>query len=478
MTTTIDDTTATVRMSASDTVLWSLEHDPILRSTITAIAILDRSPDWDALRRRVAHATELMPRLRQRVVEPSNPGGVPRWVFDDDFDLDYHLRRVRSPAPGSRRDVLDLATPIATQPFDHTRPLWEFTLVEGMEHGEAALIQKLHHSITDGEGAVALAMLLLDEQRDASPERPTAPTGQAAATAAEPTLQRALGDLGGRWVRGLAGAANLSTSLARTALGTAVDPIGTARQAGALARSMAKAVAPIPESASPIMRSRSLSRRLDTIDLPLADLKAAAHAAGGTMNDAFLAGVIGGLTRYHDQHQSPIDTLRITMPISIRRADDALAGNHFVPARFEVPCTITDPAARILALGAIARDWQHEPFLAHSDALATLLAHLPAGVTSDIMGSMLKHVDAVATNVVGLPTPTYLAGAELVREYAFAPPSGAAVNVALLSHVDTACIGVVSDASAIPDDALLMQCLVESFDQVLALSDHHATRTG
>ena len=64
-----------------------------------------------------------------------------------------------------------------------------------------------------------------------------------------------------------------------------------------------------------------------------------------------------------------------------------------------------------------------------------------------------------------------------MRNYAFAPPTGAAVNIAFLSHVDTACIGVVCDSAAVPDEDVLLACLVEGFDEVLQVADHHALRT-
>src|SRR5207237_6950046 len=89
-----------------------------------------------------------------------------RWVADPDFDLHYHLRWVRSPDPGSLRTLLDLAQPLAMQGFDRARPLWEFTVVEGLADGKAALIQKVHHSITDGVGAIKLAMHMLDLERE------------------------------------------------------------------------------------------------------------------------------------------------------------------------------------------------------------------------------------------------------------------------------------------------------------------------
>jgi lactate dehydrogenase-like 2-hydroxyacid dehydrogenase len=92
---------------------------------------------------------------------------------------------------------------------------------------------------------------------------------------------------------------------------------------------------------------------------------------------------------------------------------------------------------------------------------------LPSPAVTQVFGSMLRNVDFVATNVPGLPVPAYLAGAELLRQYAFAPPSGAALNVALLSHVGHCCIGVNIDRAAIADPDLLVSCLQEGFDEII-----------
>jgi NRPS condensation-like uncharacterized protein len=82
---------------------------------------------------------------------------TPLWIRARDFDLDYHLRRVRAPGDASLRTVLELAAILVRQAFDPQRPPWECTLLESVEKGRAALILKLHHSITDGVGGVKLA---------------------------------------------------------------------------------------------------------------------------------------------------------------------------------------------------------------------------------------------------------------------------------------------------------------------------------
>jgi hypothetical protein len=220
---------------------------------------------------------------------------------------------------------------------------------------------------------------------------------------------------------------------------------------------------------SPIMIGRGHNWRFDVHEEPLEAFRGAGERAGGTINDVFVAAVAGGLHRYHLKHGFDIATLRLTLPVSLRRPGDPLGGNRFTPVRFALPVAELDPMARIREVGALCRRWRQEPALPLTDAVAQALSRLPGPATRAVMSSLLKSVDVVATNVRGVPQRCYIAGAELTREFAFAPPSGAALNVALVSHVDTACIGINMDRAAVTEPDLLMTCLGESFAEVLAL---------
>jgi WS/DGAT/MGAT family acyltransferase len=229
-------------------------------------------------------------------------------------------------------------------------------------------------------------------------------------------------------------------------------------------------LAPATEPMSPVMRTRGLGRRLDTFDISLDDVKRAAKATEGSVNDVFVAAVLGGLHRYHARHGDCPDSLRMTLPINLRREGDDAAGNHFAPARFAVPAALTDPRDRVQAVRSLVRQWRAEPALQLTGPLAGVLNRLPTATTTSLFGGMLKCCDFVATNVPGAPVPVYAAGARVDRMYAFAPPAGSAVNVSLISHIDTCCIGVVTDTTAVPDAAVMLACLREGFDEILACS--------
>ena len=362
--------------------------------------------------------------------------------------------------------MLDIAGLMAMTAFDKDRPLWEFTLVEGMEHGRAAFIQKVHHSVTDGVGGVKLARLLLDDKRN--PAR-----GAPATTVPLPLHANGLASLAESLIGDVRTAATASMHGAQALPGLAaravVNPGQGIAMAGRQVRSIGRLLAPVTSPLSPIMTERGLSRRLDSFDVALDPMLAAAHAADSSLNDAFLAGVAGGMRRYHDRHDSPVGALRVTMPINIRRPGDPPGSNRFTPARFTLPISMVDAGDRMRQLGQLARRWRKEPSLSLTDVIAGVLNRLPPVAATSILGSMLKAIDFVATNVPGLQRRAYLAGAEVVRQYAFAPPSGSAFSVALMSHVDTCCIGINIDTAAVPDPDVLTACLREGFEEVLAI---------
>jgi diacylglycerol O-acyltransferase / wax synthase len=179
-------------MRDADAILWALDQDPLLRSTIVAIAVLDRSPSYEG----VLGKFELLCRHAQHfhsVVVPSSlPWGRPHWEAVRGFDVGSHVIHVKAPFPGDLRVVLDLAQSMAGRPFDSARPLWEAVLVDGMADGGAALIIKLHHSVIDGVGGLAVVGSVLDAARESGlvAGRLTAAPSSASADVAQCRLDR------------------------------------------------------------------------------------------------------------------------------------------------------------------------------------------------------------------------------------------------------------------------------------------------
>jgi WS/DGAT/MGAT family acyltransferase len=251
----------------------------------------------------------------------------------------------------------------------------------------------------------------------------------------------------------------------RAALGAVRDPLGAAARTVREARSLAHFVRPVTDTRSPVMRDRRLLRHFELLDVPVADLRAAGAAVGGNLNDAFVAGIAGGMRIYHQRHAACVAALRVTMPISVRADDDRLGGNRITLVRLDLPVGITDPRARLEKVHEICRAQRDEPALAHSEAVAAALNLLPVSVT----GSMLHHTDLLASNVPGFDLEAYVAGARVDAFYAFGATHGSAANITLMSYDGMANIGINVDSGAVPDPDVFLDSVREGFAEVVAV---------
>jgi WS/DGAT/MGAT family acyltransferase len=461
-------------MGETDALMWNIERDPMLRSTILSVMLLDAPPDDARFHAALARALRKVPRLSQRVMLDPLGAAPPRWEHDANFDLGYHIRRVRAPGDGTLRDLLDLAAPIAMQAFDKDRPLWELTQVDGLADGQTGILLKLHHSVSDGVGMVRMTSSLVERSREPNPGHAGVPDAlfeepmpEAARGAFRDALEALRYRAGSNLVHTAHAAAAVSEWLGR-AVRHPIDAVDEVRQ---LAGSLGRLLQPIDEPLSPIMRQRSMALHLDAFTIVLDDLQRAARAVRCTLNDAFVAGVTGGLRRYHERHGHPVAALRMTMPINLRHADDgAHAGNHFSAARFTVPVALRDPVQRIQAIHALVVAQRHEPALPLAEEVAALVGRLPRAIAVGLFGSMLKAIDFVTSNVPGPPFPVYASGARVLRLFGFGPLTGAAANVTLFSYDGDLDIGVNTDRAAVPDPDVFLQCLREGMHEVLAVA--------
>ena len=450
-------------MSEFEALMWRVESDARLRSTVMGVYLLDQVPDWERLRAAHDWGSRMIPRFRQRVVDPPLHLGAPTWVSDPDFDLGYHLRRVRLPPPGTFRQVLELAEQIAMTPFDRARSPWEAVLVEAVEDGRAAYFLKVHHTVTDGQGGIQMLGLLHSRTREPSPEKPMPEPPEP-----EPASPvSVLGEQLRRAPAAIAGLAGRAAGLTGGALARPGDAVGGAARFG---RSLARVLAPPPAKPSPLLRGRSLSWRFGALEVGLDELKRAAKAAEGSLNDAYVAALLGGFRRYHEHQGVEVDELPMAMPISLRRGDHPMGGNRFAGARFAAPVGEPDPAERIRLVHDFVLDARQEPALDALGMLAPALNRVPTPLVSRWYLAQTTDLDLQASNVAGIPYDVYMAGAKIERIYPFGPLPGCAVMATLLSHAGTCCIGINCDPAAVTEPDLFFKCLSEGLSEVLALA--------
>ena len=448
-------------MNALEALMWRIEADPRLRSTICGLEILDCVPEWERFLAACDWGTRMAPRFRQKVVEPALGIGNPCWVSDPDFDLHYHVRRVALPAGGDEAALLAACEQIAMTPFDPARSPWEAVLFEGLPEGKAAFFLKMHHSTTDGMGSVQLFSQLHSRTRETNPEKPQPPPPPPErATPAGLLLEQLERDV--RAVPGLVGGA-------LRAAGRLLTPLRAAREAWRFGESLARVLADPDADGSPLLRSRSLSWRFLALDVAFADLRGASKAAGASLNDAFLAALLGAFRLYHEKLGRPIEKMPLAIPISVRTDDDEAGGNRFVGARFAGPVGIADPRERMRAIGEMVRGARGEAAIDGMSLLAPALARMPSPLLTALAGSLTATNDLQASNVPGIREDVYLAGARIERSYGFGPLPGCAAMITLVSHGDTCCIAANVDPAAVTEIELFAECLAGGFSEVLAL---------
>lgn len=441
-------------MNAFETMMWRGEsQDPRLHSATVAVEVLAHSPGTRAFREAFRVAAAAVPRLRQRVVEPPLGLGAPHWSTVEGFDPDRHVGCRQVPAPGGWVGLLAEAARIGREPFDRARPPWEAVLVEGLPGGRAACVLKLHHAAADGVGIVQLLGAL------------HAPPGSPPPQAHAPAPVTPLGVLAAQAEDDVRAAPGLLAATGRTAWRAVTDPV----RALGWARSARRVFTPPAASPSPLLAGRGDDWRFLALDVDLAALRGAGKAAGGSLNDAYLAGLLGGIRRYHEEMGSPVGAIPLTLPLSLRRDDDPGGGNRIASAAISAPVGVAEPAARIRAVGERVRLARAEPAVDNVGLIAPVLARMPAPVVARAATGMTAGTDVQASNVPGVREEIALAGAPVERIYPYAPRPGCAAMVTLLTHGDTCCVGANVDPAAITEPDRFGRCLAEGFAEVLAL---------
>jgi WS/DGAT/MGAT family acyltransferase len=335
---------------------------------------------------------------------------------------------------------------------------------------------KLHHAISDGVGLVKMTECLVEHGPDDEPVMVPGPAAEERADKPEPSgwesvteaLAHRLRDGADKWRR-------FGALIARNASSSVGHPVATVNEIRDTLASVGRVLAPASEPLSPIMRDRSTVVRFDYLPVPLDMLKRAGKKAGGTVNDAFVAGVAGGLARYHEALGAPVESLRMLMPVNVRASDGSekanRAGNQFAPARFEVPVGILDPIERMRAIGKLCRAQREEPALPWIEEITNFLGVLPTFVTGSLLGAMQKTTDFTTSNVPGPRRPTWVSGARIEAFMPFGPIAGASVNVTVFSYDGIMHVGINMDRAAVVDPALLVECMRKGFEEVLAVPE-------
>jgi WS/DGAT/MGAT family acyltransferase len=454
--------------------IWLVMDRPHNLMVIVSVMFLREVPDWDEVTRLLEdRVVGPYPVFRQRV-EGVGFGARPHWVDDDDFDIDQHLHRVTLPTPGDDAALQRYMEEHISTPLDRSRPLWEMHFVDG--HGEgAAIVCRTHHALADGL-ALGRVLLSLTDDGDAGSGARVSPAASGGAGAG------ATGD-GAAARRGTASSA---LDLVRGAT-TQVVRLGTLdglRDAARLAMRTTQVLEDLvlghnPEN--PLSGEPAPKKRIAwTGPLPLEGPKAIGRLAGATINDVLLSAMAAALRRYQeDDDVEPVDLITM-VPVNLRDLDSPLPpelGNEFTLIYFRYPSATPAPLAR-LSETKRRMDWlKGSPEIALTHLLMDVIGR--AGLGRPVIDFFANKAIGVTTNVIGPREPRLLAGVPLEGVLGWVPGSGShTVGVCIFTYAGTVRVGVVTDATQVPDPERLVAAFEEELDLLVSLSAPRGRRKG
>lgn len=454
------------RLSALDNAFLVAET-PAVHMHVGAVQIFaagglqnpDGGIDTVAFARRVASLVHLVPRCRQKLqwIPVENH---PVWVDDPSFDLDYHLRLVSLPRPGTDAQLKELSARILEQQLDRTRPLWEMWVVEGLAGGRFAVVSKFHHCMIDGAAGADLVGVLLSTTREPTPGVPTLPYSPRPL----PSSWTLFGDAGwrrlglpGKLVRDVAQFASETVDL-RADLGSRF------RALGGLLRWASR-----PSTHSPLNGSLSAHRRFDWLAISLDEVRAVSRAAGCTLNDVILATVAGALRQFLiGRGESQDDEFRISAPVSMRRTGSRPApGNQVSAWILRLPIDDPDPRSRLESVHRATRALKDTRSAAAVDMMMAAAEWAPPSLISWGVRLASGPMNMVVTNVPGPAIPLYLLGARLETIYPLVPLlDRCGLGIALFSYDGTLCWGFNASYELLPDLGSFVDATKRSFREL------------
>jgi diacylglycerol O-acyltransferase / wax synthase len=466
-------------------------ESPTTVGHVGSLVVLDPSTapgGWglDAVRAVCEQRLHLVPLMRQRLVEVPLGLGRPYWVDDPHFDIEFHLRELALPSPGSREQLGEQVARIHARPLDRSRPLWEAYVITGLEDGRAAFYSKVHHAAIDGVSGEEILETIMDvtvEPREVPPEK-------------EPFEARPLPSMLGLAARGarslaldpveilrvvprslsyldeLPGAANFpGTRLLSSTAGAVGQILGQGRRPGGRALS-----APRTPFNGPI----TAHRRFAFGSVPLDEVKRVKNALDMTVNDVVMTLTASSLRRWLLDHDAlPAAPLVAAVPASVRLEDErGTHGNRVSVMVAALPTQIADPFERAEATRAAMLEAKD-----HFDASPpSLVQDLSTVIPTAMSGLFARALFRLATvpgvlfnlfvsNVPGPQVPLYVAGARVEGLFPVSAVTDwtGGLNITLFSYDGHLDFGLIACREMVPDVWNLVGYLQDALDELLGL---------
>ena len=431
--------------------------------------------DCGGLKALLAERLPQLPPFRWRLAEVPFGLDHPYWVDDTDFDLDYHVREIALPRPGSDAQLAAQVARIHSRPLDRSRPLWELYLIEGLESGMSAVLTKIHHAVIDGmSGAEIMGVLL-----DLSPEGREVPPAASDENGSQGGPPGGLEMLG----RGLLGVPRYPLRALRAvprAIPNVMDtPFATLPGAGTIGR-LTGGYQGERFSAPKTTFNRRISphRRFAFGQMELDDVKRVKNHYGCTVNDVVMAISASAVRRWLIAHDElPDEPLVTQVPVSVR-SDEQMGtyGNRILLMGAPLFTNEADPVQRLFLIHDAMKDVKERHRAIPAELLQDANHFIPPAVFSRAARLTFRlstsrpgrpNWNLVISNVPGPQFPLYLGGAELQANYPVSVIThGMGLNITVMSYRGHLDFGILADRDQMPDVWKLIGWLHEGLSEL------------
>ena len=408
----------------------------------------------------LAQRLPLIPVLRRKLLNVPLGLDQPYWIDDPDFDIEYHVRELALPRPGSDAQLTEQVSRLHARPLDRGRPLWEIYLISGLDGERAAVYTKIHHAAVDGVSGTELLTILLDmspDGRELPPVQPWHP--------ANPP----------RWPE----------LAARTAVRLAWRPVQTVRMTNELVRVL-PTLAPVVSTvvggmlglnrgdgdiivtaagrapATPFNKQITPHRRFAFRSVDLDTVKMVKNAFGVSVNDVVMAMSAGALRRWLADHDAlPAQPLIAMIPVSVHDpASKGALGNKVSAMLAELPTNVHDPGRRLDIVHAATKIAKAQQAAIPQGLVDEISDFAPPALTARaarvVFATGVLHrlppFNVTISNVPGPNVPAYLCGAKLIAHYPVSVVTdGQGLNITLVGYLGQLHFGLVSSRELVPD---------------------------
>jgi len=458
-------------MSKVDTA-WLRMERPTNRMMITGVLMFAGPLDAVHIKALLGERFLAFRRFRQRAVIGANGA---YWETDADFDLDWHVRVAALPGAADKTELEAFVSDLASTPLDHSKPLWQFHIVEDYVSPEgrgSVLVARIHHCYADGLALVQVLLSLTD----------TAAQPEAHAELARTWLKRDRGSVLERLLEPMQGGLQKMLAAGEKTWGKLAEMLADPAVAAAIAhegseitRELGIALTLADDPITQLRGKLGVVKRVAWADpLPLDEVKTLGKALGCTVNDVLLACAAGAIRGYLRDFGDEVDglTIRATVPVNLRPLEHAKKlGNHFGLVFLDLPIGEPNPLRRLERVAACMRELKGRRQAVVAFGLLAALGMGPAVLQQPALELFSRKASAVATNVPGPQQPLFMAGVE-VRELMFWVPQTGSIGLGLsiISYNGRVHFGVVGDSKRVRDPDAIVQRFASEFEKLLLIA--------